>query len=251
MERNLPGDEFWRYDRSPVFAPRPRAAVWPYAATFESGQALVDFAVFTPDNYADGYAYPLIVWFHEAGGNEHDVLEQLPRISPQNYLGLGLRGPLPVVRGLPTQRTWSLGAEHLQWLEDQFVVSLIDTVRQRRVHGDRIIAAGIGRGGTVALQMMLRRPDMFAAAACLNADLPPDLPADGCTDYVGNHLWLGQSELLECGPKPAIDSVRDFRTVGFGVTPRVLTDDARPRETACREIDAWLMATLVGATAIF
>lgn len=221
------------------------------AGTFESGQASIDYAVSTPRDYAPGYAYPLIVWFHDEGGDEREVLEWVPRISPQNYLGLGLRGPLPVADGLPTQRTWSTGPQHLEWLEDQLTAAVIDFCQERLIHVDRIVAAGIGRGGTVALQMFLRRPDVFTAAACLNAEVPADLRLDRWGQYAGRSVWLGHSPLLMSGDvRPAIRATRLLHAAGLNVHPRPYADDEWPLETFGRELDHWLLPTLCPTTAI-
>ena len=227
------------------------SGVTPPPATFESGQAAVEYAVAVPSGYTPRYAYPLIVWFHDDGGDERDVLDWLPQLSPQNYLGLGLRGPLPVGDGLPGQRRWSLGRQHLEWLEDQLGLALMETARQYSFHAERIVAAGIGGGATLALQMLLRRPELFAAAACLNAQFPPQQCLAGWGRYSGRNLWLGHSRLLHCGPsRPAIASARLLHTTGFNVCPQYYDDDAWPLETFGRDVDRWLMPVLCGERAV-
>jgi hypothetical protein len=59
----------------------------------------VTYALFAPLHYEPNYAYPLIVWLHGAGGSEHELAERMPHVSPRNYLGLALRGPLPSSSG--------------------------------------------------------------------------------------------------------------------------------------------------------
>lgn len=223
----------------------------PNPTTTESGQASVDYALSLPQNYTPGYAYPVIVWFHEAGGNELDAGEWVPQISPQNYVGLGLRGPLPIVQGMPEQRTWSTGPQHLQWLEDQLAVALMDVARERSIHWNRIVAAGIGRGATIALEMLLRQPALFAAAACLNANLPDNLRLDRWGQYGGRGLWLGHSQLVEGGHRaPAIASARLLQAAGIDVCPRTYDDDEWPLDIFGREIDRWLLPRLCGDTVI-
>src|SRR5580698_11026646 len=51
--------------------------------------------VFVPENYEPNYAYPLVVWLHDAGRSERDIVDVLPHISMRNYLGLALRGTNP------------------------------------------------------------------------------------------------------------------------------------------------------------
>src|SRR5690606_22431969 len=118
-------------------------------------------------------------------------------------------------------------------------------------HAERIVAAGIGGGATLALQMLLRRPELFAAAACLNAQFPPQQCLAGWGRYSGRNLWLGHSRLLHCGPsRPAIASARLLHTAGFNVCPQYYDDDAWPLETFGRDVDRWLMPVLCGERAV-
>ena len=114
-------------------APRPALS----SATFDSGQSAVNYALHVPDNYSPGYAYPLIVWFHDDGQNEQDVARCVPRISPQNYLGVGLRAPLPLRSGSPAAFRWSGGTEHRSWLEEDVAAVL-----------DDVLPASVGPSGT-------------------------------------------------------------------------------------------------------
>jgi len=223
----------------------------PYWATVDSGLAAVDYCVSPPASYTPGYAYPLIVWFHDDSGDERDVLEWLPQISPQNYLGLGLRGPLPVANGLPGDRRWSLGDEHLSWLEDQLAVALVEAVEEWSIHTDRIVVAGIGTGASVALQMLLRQPELFAGAACLNAQLPAQSRLAAWERYAGRNLWLGHSSLLErAGRRPAIQFQSLLHAAGLNAQTRHFDDDEWPLELLGRELDWWLMQTLCAETMI-
>src|SRR5437588_6265664 len=48
---------------------------------------------FLPNGYEPNYPYPLLVFFHEQGGNEEQVLHLSPEVSRRNFIGLSLRGP--------------------------------------------------------------------------------------------------------------------------------------------------------------
>jgi phospholipase/carboxylesterase len=246
VEWSFPAHKNLRASLPQQAAPDP-SGVTPPPSTFESGLPAVDYAVALPNGYTPRYAYPVIVWFHDDGGDEQDVLDWLPQLSPQNYLGLGLRGPLPVSDGLPSQRRWSLGRQHLDWLDDELGLALMETARRYSIHAERIVAAGIGAGATLALQMLLRRPELFAAAACLNAAFPPHWSLSGAGCCRGRSLWLGHSRLLHCGPsRPAIASARLLHTSGLDVHPQLYDDEAWPLETFGRDVDRWLMPVLCG-----
>ncbi|HKM56687.1 MAG TPA: esterase, partial [Isosphaeraceae bacterium] len=55
-------------------------------------------ARFIPRQYEPNYAYPLLVLFHARGGDEDQLVRAMPALSWRNYVGLGLRGPEPVIR---------------------------------------------------------------------------------------------------------------------------------------------------------
>ena len=217
---------------------------------FDSGRAAIDYATSTPDNYTPSYAYPLIVWFHDDGLNELDVSRWLPRISPQNYLGIGLRAPVPA-EGVPGTFRWSLGTEHLAWLEEDVAATLGEVCSETSVHPERIVAAGIGAGGTIALQMLLRRPEWFAGAAALNAAMPDRWRFDHWGGYVGRCVWLGGSELLRRPVgSPALLAAKSFHTAGFDVTRRFYSTDQWPLDPFVRELDHWLMRSLCADTVV-
>src|SRR5271165_5488443 len=53
---------------------------------------------FIPRQYEPNYAYPLLALFHARGGDEEQLVRAMPALSWRNYVGLGLRGPEPVIR---------------------------------------------------------------------------------------------------------------------------------------------------------
>ncbi len=50
--------------------------------------------LFIPEKYEPNYPYPLVVWFHDAGGDEEEWLSLMPRVSERNAFGLSLQGPM-------------------------------------------------------------------------------------------------------------------------------------------------------------
>src|SRR6516162_943542 len=53
---------------------------------------------FVPRQYEPNYAYPLLVLFHARGTDEEQLVRAMPALSWRNYIGLGLRGPEPVIK---------------------------------------------------------------------------------------------------------------------------------------------------------
>jgi phospholipase/carboxylesterase len=217
------------------------------SGTHDSGDPAIQCAVFTPDHHEPGYDYPLVVWFHDRGENEKSLLTWMPRISRRNYLGLGLQGPLPVVDGLPDCRRWSLGDRALIWLEEELALSLCDLCDRVNAHRQRIVVAGSGQGGTVALSLLIRRPEWFAAGVCLNARWTPENRLESWGAYCGKPLWLGHS--LDWAPydrHSAGNSWRLLRAAGFDVTRQFYDFDRGSLSGIGRDIDRWLLPRLCG-----
>ena len=53
-------------------------------------------SLFTPLHYERNYAYPLLIWLHGKGGNEHHLRQVMPKISMRNYAAVAPRGTLPL-----------------------------------------------------------------------------------------------------------------------------------------------------------
>lgn len=214
------------------------------SGNLDSGEPAAYCAVHLPTGFEPDYTYPLIVWFHDEGADEKQMLGLLPYISDRNYAGLSLRAPLPVTNGLPCQRRWSLAEGYLNLLETELAVSLERVAERIRIHGERVIAAGMGQGASVALRMLLRRPEWFAGAVCLNADWDRRNRFDWWGEYAHKPLWLGQIVGWASSSSAAIFRTRLLRAAGFEVQTRWIEfDEAKPRRLGT-EIDRWLMQRL-------
>jgi phospholipase/carboxylesterase len=124
--------------------------------------------LFAPIHYEPNYAYPLLVWFHEPGTDEQQLLHIMPAVSVRNYVAAAPRG-LPIGEG---RWGWPQTVEAIHETE-QRVAETIEAVEQRyHVAEDRIFVAGFGAGGTMALRLALASPQRFAGAVSLCGALP-------------------------------------------------------------------------------
>src|SRR5437588_4998120 len=69
----------------------------PASSTTSASSSLVE-ARFIPRQYEPNYAYPLLVLFHARGGDEDQLVREMPAVSWRNHVGLALRGPQPIVK---------------------------------------------------------------------------------------------------------------------------------------------------------
>jgi predicted esterase len=134
--------------------------------------------VFVPENYEQNYAYPLIVWLHEAGRSERDIVNVLPQISMRNYLGLALRGtakahPRTQADGSVSQGfRWSRSERVKIAFQDELHASVRHLRQDYHVNSERIFLAGAGDGATLAWDLFLARPEWFAGLAVFGGRFP-------------------------------------------------------------------------------
>ncbi|MCA9069066.1 MAG: hypothetical protein KDA84_09095 [Planctomycetaceae bacterium] len=128
--------------------------------------------LFIPEKYEPNYPYPLILWFHDSGRDESDLLTVMPGISERNYFGLSLRGSVPFGPVPVMGFDWSQDSEGLVALEQDIYHTVCELRRNFHIHSERIFLAGQGSGANTALRLLLNRPEWFAGAFGLNAELP-------------------------------------------------------------------------------
>lgn len=111
------------------------------------------FLLFLPEEYQRGYAYPLIVLFHEDGSSPAGVLARIGYLSSRNYIVACPQGSYEVGPDMWGRRRWEWGGGlHPGQLDG--LAPLIDKVAaQYRLHPQRLYVAGIGMGAAVAEQM--------------------------------------------------------------------------------------------------
>ena len=121
------------------------------------------YAIHLPVHYEARYAYPLVIWFHGDGSSEQEISAVMPEISDRNFIGLALRGNVVQESGF----AWTSGGEQSDALLND-IESIVRFVRRKyHVHSERIYLAGFGSGASVAMELILRKPEWFGGAACL------------------------------------------------------------------------------------
>ncbi len=126
---------------------------------------------FIPAGYTPRYDYPLIVWLHHDGGSERDVAHVVPHMSVQNYLGVGVRG-CRAIESSGLRFGWSDSATGTA-VAEQAVLNAIDVIADRySVNRQKVFLVGYCEGGSAALRIGLRHPNLFAGIATLGGKLP-------------------------------------------------------------------------------
>lgn len=154
-------------DSSPHQTP---AASWRAWST-DWSSAKAQRSYFLPIHYTKNYKYPLVVWLHSDGFNENQVSQVMPHVSLRNYVGVGVRGN----RAADSDGhgfDWHQSPAAIGIAHDNVVDAAEEAADRFSIHPDRIVLAGYGSGGTMAMRIAMREPHRFAAAVSLGGRMP-------------------------------------------------------------------------------
>jgi len=197
-------------------------------------------ATFVPEYYEPNYAYPILIWLHDDGGSERDLLRIMPEISNRNYFGFALRGPLSCASG---GYRWSQLADDVIALENELFAQVGHLQRKYNLHSERIFIGGQGAGGALAMRLNLRRPEWFAGVVSISGRAPQmtkplakyrQLP--GKRALLAGSLRQAASERLEQSQLGRL-----LHTAGVTVSSRLYETSDMLHRDVIRDIDRWMM----------
>jgi phospholipase/carboxylesterase len=244
----------------------------PLNPTASPSSPLVE-ARFIPRQYEPNYAYPLLVMFHARGGDEEQFVRAMPALSWRNYVGLGLRGPVPVTKRdrlvgfgwgcefeQPQRRLepgnppvpeaeivrrafFDQESDEIDRLEAAAFAAILQTRRLLHVHSERIFLVGCGEGAAVAYWLGLSFPDRFAGVVAVNGWLPAGIRPLGrlkaCRQLsvlVVHGAWNTKVPLEE-----ARRNVAMLRAGGLRVAFQSYPCSHRLTNPMLSDVDTWLM----------
>lgn len=147
----------------PVEFISPESSVRPHGLASQTHGFPVQWCL--PENYEPGYAYPLIVYFHDDGGNERDLISWWPCLGRQNFLGMALRAPLTAAVPLPGRYRWSARRRPLY---QSLSATISELYKDWNIHPERITLMGEGAGALLAMKIWLRYSRSFSGAVALH-----------------------------------------------------------------------------------
>jgi phospholipase/carboxylesterase len=207
-------------------------------------------ALFAPMHYERNYAYPLLVWLHDEGGNERELRRLMPHVSVRNYVGAAVRGVEPSRR---VQRGYSWGASADAAGETaQRVRHVMDLAAERfNLHARRMFIAGFGSGGTMALRLAMENPSWFAGAASLSGPAPRGrCPLARVNEARQVPLFLASCrDSHEYPPTRVSADLRLLYSAGFSLALRQYPCPRELTTAMLSDMDRWLMQQVCPETA--
>ena len=209
-------------------------------------------AVCIPEGYEANYAYPLVIWLHRSGSSERELSRLMPSISTRNYFGVSFRGPLDAGDVLPGGFRWSEDETDVAAFEDELHETVCQLRREFHIHSERIYLAGFEDGATMALRLLLQRPEWFAGAVALSGKFPRmSKPLSRFRDLQGTRVLIGVgtrdrylsvAELIETG--------RLLHSAGMDVTTRVYNACHEITDEMLDQVNQWLMEGILSANLV-
>jgi phospholipase/carboxylesterase len=205
---------------------------------------------FLPTGYEPNYPYPLVVFFHEDGSSEEQILRLAPKISRRNYICISLRGPLSTgVRndGTPAY-SWGVDGEFDTLAEEYMLRAVEHTRRTYHVHSERIYLAGICEGANIAYRLAFKMPEKLGGVVCLNGTLPRPIngqPLFRLPDVRSLRVFIGHGN--DNRNVPLDQARRDFRmlyTAGLDVSFSRYPTDETLHPLMLRDVNRFILGNV-------
>ncbi|MEM9646211.1 MAG: alpha/beta hydrolase-fold protein [Planctomycetota bacterium] len=204
-----------------------------------------------PMHYEPSYGYPLIVWLHDDGHNEHQLEQVMPHISLRNFVGVGIRG-VRAADSVGHRFDWpqKQASIHAAWRR---IDGVIEEAKQRfSVHDQRIILAGYGSGATMALRIALRQPNQFGGVVALGGRLPQQGRLFGDLNALRERklplLWQWATRGGRFSSEALTSDLKALMATRCQVEVRQYTDAEEMNTVTLADINDWIMRTVVSGS---
>jgi phospholipase/carboxylesterase len=220
------------------------------------------YSLFAPLHYEPNYAYPLIVWLHGPGEDEHQLRRIMPSISLRNYVAVAPRGtvvasaatnPSHVASNVavapPTGHGWRQTDGHIQAAELRVMECLDAAAEKFHIAPDRCFLAGYGCGGTMAFRIALRNPQCFAGVLSLSGPFPSGrAPLAQLHDVRRLEVFVACVRAGSLYPTETVcHDLRLLHTAGMSVILREYPGDDALTPQMLADMDRWIMEQVTGA----
>lgn len=211
-------------------------------------ECITPHTTFAPIHYESGYAYPLVVWLHGGSDNERQLARVMPLVSMRNYVAVGPRGTTADRGGRGAYR-WRQTPDDIE-LATARVEHCVEIAERRfHIHAERVLLAGFGCGGTMAVRVAWNNPDRFAGAATIGGPLPAhNRPLRHVNALRRLPCFLAAARRSCAYPESAVcDDLRLLHSVGCTVDLRQYPCGDELRTNMLADLDRWMMG-VIGVT---
>jgi len=130
------------------------------------------YRLFIPPNYDKTMKYPLVLWLHGAGGAGNDNRRQIEQdqvLGTHLWTSAEFQATHPTFVVVPqTTGTWTESGRTILSQEMLLVLGIVDSIQTEfNIDAGRLYVLGQSDGGFGVWNLIINRPDMFAAAVPL------------------------------------------------------------------------------------
>lgn len=198
--------------------------------------------LFIPAGYERNYAYPLLVYLHDAGQDASQLHRVMPQISLQNYVGCAFASPCQSGRRRAWQQNDSIVYSALDGLS-----KVVQNAQNRlNINDKKIFLIGTGLGGSMAIRLAFLYHERIAGVISLNGELPTTGP------------WLSRLKVARHIPvllahyrnsrvfseQRLCENLILLHSAGFSVTMRQYPCDDSGCEQVYRDANRWVMESV-------
>jgi phospholipase/carboxylesterase len=206
--------------------------------------------VFTPDDYQERYAYPLVVLFHQHGGNEDRAIDLVPRMSRRNFFAVSLRGPQ--LLGVREDGSYSCGwGQDGQYADvvNQYVRKAVNSVRRaHNIHTERVFFVGVCEGATAAYRAAFAMPEAIGGVCALNGQMPKVTPGSPLFQFRSlRKMRVMISHGIENQCVPLSQARRDYKlfyAAGANVRLRTYLTNHRLHQEMLNDVNRWIIGAI-------
>ncbi|QDT02899.1 Alpha/beta hydrolase family protein [Rubripirellula lacrimiformis] len=213
------------------------------------GQVRSKRSYFLPVHYTPGYQYPLIVWLHSDGFNENQVTQVMPHISLRNYVAVGVRGNR-AADSIGHRFDWHDSPAGIGNAHDAVVDAADEASDRYSTNPTRIILAGYGAGGSMALRIAMRDPRRFAAAVSVGGRMPQGAIRN--PNQLRRRrmpmLWQWSSDNPDYTADGLKTDCQSAMAVGARVEIRQYPGEDEMDTVVLSDLDRWIMRQVVSGT---
>lgn len=192
----------------------------------------------------------LLVLMHGLGSNEQDLFA-LATQFPERYYVISLRAPHRQGPGAFAWYDFSLdpggarGIDEAQEAHSRAVLAqAIETAaRETGIPPERVVVGGFSQGGTMALSLLLTRPELMHACIVWHGRLLAQTQAlqAQADAFHGRKLWVSAGLHDDVVPRSSAQAIsHHFDTLPVGVTYREFSSGHEIRPSELAQTLAWL-----------
>ena len=134
----------------------------------------LELSTFVPLHYEPNYAYPLLVWLHGPGDNEHQLRRIMPLVSMRNFVAVAPRGTWRDASDGESRAKfgWRQEPDAIMSSEQRLWHCIESALSRFHITEQKVFLAGYECGGTMAFRLAMNQPNRFAGVVSIGGPFP-------------------------------------------------------------------------------